>query len=217
MPRVIRSCPPPPFLIKPNHPRGTCKLCGDPIHNAQAQLDRTRMWHPACRYMYRIASNSDIARCAVFMRDLGICRGCGQDCTSYLSLWPREQATILERRGVQGAYRVQLDVPRLYERCSDIVNNPADNPRAKLHAPWLGWWHVDHILALHLVDRSAAEAWRQWWLDNLQTLCQSCHEMKSAEETKARAKADRLRKGPRKSKKQKALERMQRQRDLDLL
>lgn len=168
------------------------------------------MWHPECRYRYRIASNPHIARCAVFMRDRGVCQGCGVDCTHYTSRWPADQMAAL---GItEPRVRVQLDVPRLYARCAEIVNNRNyESPRNMPTAPWLGWWHVDHVLALHLVDRAKPDAWEQWWLPNLQTLCQTCHEAKSAAETTARAKADRLAKGPRKSKRQKAIERRQNQ------
>lgn len=53
-------------------------------------------------------------------------------------------------------------------------------------------WAADHILPLWLVDRKAPDAWKYWTIDNAQTLCESCHQSKTTQEHRARAKIDRL-------------------------
>ena len=56
----------------------------------------------------------------------------------------------------------------------------------------LGEWHVDHAMPLHLIDREAPEAWREWTLPNLRTRCPVCHKKKTAHEAKMRGKVRRL-------------------------
>lgn len=60
-------------------------------------------------------------------------------------------------------------------------------------------WQADHIVPLHLVDRSLpwAELKHFWSIDNLQTLCEGCHNAKSAAEAAARAERRRTVKQPR--------------------
>jgi len=53
-------------------------------------------------------------------------------------------------------------------------------------------WHVDHIFPLWLVDPIDPERWRYWLLDNLQTLCASCHQAKTNSEAASRAKIRRI-------------------------
>lgn len=61
-----------------------------------------------------------------------------------------------------------------------------DGVGSLFEAAWT--WEADHIVPLHLVDRTAADALRFWGAGNLQTLCVPCHKAKTAAEAASRSK-----------------------------
>ena len=126
------------------------------------------------------------ARAAVFRRDMGICRDCGRDCTSYETpllnvlgdpIWPEQN------------YCVQINRERALHYCDHVLKQRSDRGMWPMD---LGNWHVDHAMPLHLVDRSQPDAWQYWTLENLRTRCPECHKAKTAQEAKDRGKVRRI-------------------------
>lgn len=76
-----------PSIRKPPRPlsmdsaqRGQCKFCGDPITGDDGNVNRRASWHPKCATTWAIMNNPSAARAYVFLRDRGVCAGCGLCC-----------------------------------------------------------------------------------------------------------------------------------------
>ena len=191
MARIPRSPPKPPFWdAKP----GICRGCGVQFTTKAGERHMGRRWCANCALDWRVASQPHIARAAVFMRDLGVCHDCGEDCTSYdedIESWCADVREPLGLSPAWGKYRVQINRRRALEWCERMVNK-VGHQRQTHHLIDLGDWHVDHAMPLHLIDREKPDAWREWTLPNLRTRCPSCHAEKTAAEAKARGKVRRL-------------------------
>lgn len=174
---------PPPYPHAKAAP-GFCRACGVGILTAKGQPHKSRKWCDEHRIFGAIVHNPLKGRAAVFMRDMGVCADCGEDCTSYMQ---EDRSKSYLAYGV--SYRVQINREKALEWCETTLWMP---PRVKVWAIDLGEWHVDHICPLHLVDRGRDDAWTYWGMSNLCTLCPSCHEIKTTKEAKGRAKVRRI-------------------------
>jgi len=174
-------------------PKGHCRMCGGPIPSKTGEPHKGRSWCDAHKVEGRIRQHAVFARAAVFLRDRGICKDCGEDCTSYRA-----------PRGPGYSYRVQINRERAADWCERLLTGK-QNPRNRQSTECidLGQWEADHAYPLWLVDRDEPDAWKHWTLENLRTRCPSCHQAKSDKEASQRAKVKRLngtvkkkRKGP---------------------
>jgi len=191
MPRILRTPPKPPHW---NAEPGICRGCGEQFNTKAGERHMGRRWCADCALGWRVAAQHDVARAAVFMRDLGICRDCGTDCTSYevdRETWVPEVRDALGLSHGWGTYRVQINRRRALEWCERVLNKTR-HAKQSLYVIDLGDWHVDHAMPLHLIDRDKPDAWREWTLPNLRTRCPSCHAEKTIKEAKARGKVRRL-------------------------
>jgi 5-methylcytosine-specific restriction endonuclease McrA len=170
---------------------GVCRLCGCDLLKKDGTRARNRRWCAQHGTGWRIASQPIVARAAVFLRDAGVCKDCGEDCTSYEAFIPISLAHIPSEQNSKGTYRVQINRERAVQWCMRILEKSL-NPRQTFYLIDLGQWEVDHIMPLHLVDREDPKAYENWLLGNLVTRCPSCHTAKSNSEAKARAKVRRL-------------------------
>lgn len=202
MRRMTRKPPPSPH---DKAPKGHCRMCGEQILRRDGSLlpNKTRRWCDAHQLEARIMQHVVFARAAVFLRDRGICKDCGEDCTSYIGY---------DLAGFR--YKIQINRERALDWCYSLLWKKGkdgkrrlrpQNPRAPQSAGRidLGQWEADHQFPLWLVDRDKPDAWKYWSLDNLVTRCPSCHQEKTNTEAGRRAWTKRMngetkkkRKGP---------------------
>lgn len=176
MARVPRTPPKPPYW---DADPGVCRGCGKEFLTKAGERAKNRRWCADCAEAWRVAAQSDVARAAVFRRDLGVCHDCGEDCTRYC------------QAGVPKPYMVQINRERALDWCERMLGS-VRHAKQKLYSIDLGAWHVDHAMPLHLIDREKPDAWREWTLPNLRTRCHTCHELKTTHEAKMRGKIRRL-------------------------
>ncbi|HYD97964.1 MAG TPA: hypothetical protein VEH84_01150 [Alphaproteobacteria bacterium] len=150
--------------------RGRCRWCGEPVLRPDGQPNRRRLWHDPCLAAYKLAAWPKEQRRALLKRDRGRCAGCGADC------------------------RPSVPEPRPGRR----VTAPEPLTGGRIPYTKLRWgkrpllpWHADHVVPLFSVDPAAPDALRYWTLENLQTLCETCHKAKCAAEAAGRAGARR--------------------------
>lgn len=80
MPRKsAHRAPPKPRFYHTRNP-GHCRFCGKPIRDDKGRLRTRATWHPACALTWAIMTSPQEARLFVFVRDRGVCSGCGKDC-----------------------------------------------------------------------------------------------------------------------------------------
>lgn len=167
----IRKPPKPPGW---NLPKGYCRFCADEIredNGTRLVLKTAKRWHSwpehNCLQAWKIATDPQFARTQVFLRDFGICAGCGCD--------------------TKGAPPDGFDWAEIIEDLKTI------SPKM---ATWgtmgLGKWELDHIVPLWVIDREEVTALKYWLLGNMQTLCDSCHAEKTGKEAANRAKMKRI-------------------------
>ena len=176
---------PPPYPHAKAAP-GFCRACGESVLTAKGKPHKGRRWCDKHQLDGKVIGDARRARAAVFMRDMGICAECGEDCTSYETLG---HGDVPRCNGGAATYRVQINREKALEWCRKALTLSARQP---IWAIDLGEWHVDHICPLHLVDRERPDAWSYWGMSNLCTLCPSCHEIKTTKEAKGRAKVRRI-------------------------
>lgn len=118
------------------------------------------MWHAECERIFLIAIKPDVAASAVFKRDHGVCANCKLDTDTlrkqFYKAWARTDVTTKEPSKLIKQYPWM----RLWKR---------------------RFWEVDHIKPLWMSNGDIA----YFHLDNLQTLCEPCHEAKSKLDTAA--------------------------------
>ena len=149
--------------------RGKCTWCKGPVKKPKIY------WcSEECVHEYRIRSDSSYARDQVFKRDKGICCGCDLD-TEALKREYLEQREALVREATQ-------DLDERYERLGVKLKLQKFRPR-NLATEHL--WEMDHIIPV-------VEGGGACGLDNLRTLCLSCHKEESAKLAKRLAEKRRL-------------------------
>lgn len=135
-----------------------CRWCDKPILNkADGTPDRRRNWHPECVELYLIRRSPRKLREVVWRRDQGVCAKCGRDTLNEFRLLC---ADLIARTEGHGAFKRKLSAEWYAQRTGDF-------------------WEADHIVPL--IDGGSFD------LDNVQTLCVSCHREKTAAEATARA------------------------------
>lgn len=160
--------------------RGVCRYCGDPVYrldkNGNVRPDMRSWWHkgrvihpdaeaePNCLGEYN--KQGFTFRDQVFVRDQGVCAGCGRDCQAEEEAWrARMPSKAWDADDAADWYDLE------YEE------------RDRQHRAWLaeepGGWQADHIVPL--------EDDGEHTLANAQTLCSGCHTVKTAAENSARA------------------------------
>src|SRR5688572_9621649 len=60
-------------------PMGQCRWCGGNITNEKGKPAMNRHWHPQCVVEFKIAAWPADARFAAWVKNKGICQGCGTD------------------------------------------------------------------------------------------------------------------------------------------
>ncbi len=114
--------PPLPHWKSPN---GQCRWCGEAVLRPDGSLSASR-WHPACVTAYKIAAWPAEARFHVWVKNGGVCQGCGLD---------------LAAEALNGLYKGQT---------GDIAEMRSTLPS------WAPKWQADHIIELVDSDRSLA-------------------------------------------------------------
>jgi len=99
--------------------------------------------------------------------------------------WHPECVTIYRIANFQGDAISHLR-RRDHGVCANCGSTPADRIQNRNGRYDTGWC-ADHVVPLWSVDRNAENAFRYWTLENLQTLCESCHKAKTAREAAERA------------------------------
>lgn len=170
---AIRKPPKPPGW---DLPKGRCRFCADEIredNGTRLVLMTKKRWHAwpehSCQHLWAIANDPAYARIQVWLRDFGICAGCGAD-----------------TKVKAPAKDVSWDEVR--EDLAQVKPNGASG----WSSVSLGAWDVEHTLPLWLADREAPDALRFWLLGNLTTYCKPCHSQKTAREASNRAKIARI-------------------------
>lgn len=165
--------------------RGSCGWCGEPVAEKTEVHGWLKFWHSDCSTEMGIIEQPNLARDAVFVRDLGICIDCGEDWSNaarlvpefYVSAWREhhfddDNSTI----GPDGKRRVQI---HKYDGFAYV----------SLKA--ISLWHVDHKIPLWKVQHMPALQRIEYFkLTNLVTRCEPCHIVKSRRETAERHKFD---------------------------
>ena len=127
-----------------------CRYC-----KKEVQPPRRTFCSDVCVHEWKIRSNVKYLREHVYLRDLGKCAKCGVD-TRYQKIRIEDLSKESRLSGDYSALKDYLKSLRLtlFESTRSI-------------------WHADHILP---VFKGGGET----GLDNIQTLCVSCHKKKSA-------------------------------------
>ena len=157
-----RRLPEPPFT---DAPWGTCRWCGEGISKGDGTQNLRRRWHEACLEEF-LDKDPRRLRSKVFSRDRGVCASCGVD-TEELAADMRRQAQEM----CSGKHFASYD--RAFTEAGIQLRSEGYLIRQSL-------WEADHVVPR--TDDGEDE------LDNMQTLCQPCHRLKTARENSARAK-----------------------------
>ena len=108
--------------------KGTCRWCGDPVLKPDGSAS-VRRWHPACVTAYKIAAWPAEARKAVWVKNGGVCQGCGLDLA---------------------AEALKISQDRYGEHHRNIGDLRTTMPS------WAPKWQCDHIVELVDSDRNPA-------------------------------------------------------------
>lgn len=165
-------------------PRGQCRWCDKPIWwpGKPGVRDTRRNYHykkhgeTDCKRAWEESRSWD-ARAVLKRRDKGVCAQCGHDCEAarlrFLRVWSEEAEP-------RSPFTHASSHPSAEERRREEVER---HLRYRAALEKFGediHWHADHIVAV--VDGG------DHTLDNLQTLCLTCHNAKTAEEVRERAR-----------------------------
>ena len=152
-----------------NAPFGICKWCAKELpRNKNGSISRKTRWHGDCAAEYMLLTDYQTIIQAVFRRDHGICAKCqdpGKLVRRYMGI---------ARENSDGSWSI-----------SATFNYGTENATAIM---WRHIWEADHIVPLwqvkHLPDEERVKFFH---LDNIQTLCKSCHAAKTTYEAGMRA------------------------------
>ena len=169
--------------LHPQGQRGLCGWCGKPVSETTPVRGWLKYWHDACAFEMGVIESPERARAAVLSRDHGICADCGEDWSErYRFAKGGEVATWWMSNTEERAFADQG-----YYRYTEVI--------------WVSLWHVDHKVPLwkvrHMPPLQRLEFFK---LANLVTLCEACHQRKSARETAERFHFKRLAVGGKKRK-----------------
>ena len=164
--------------------RRLCAFCGEILKG------RRRRWcSEACETEAYIRCNPGIARAYVHRRDHGVCASCGLDTTRLRTLL-RDLERLLPRwDGRLYAVGTQQPLPR-FSAISRTTVALWSHALVAAIRPDLAWawrqrhrhlWEADHIV-------SVEDGGGLCGLDGYQTLCVRCHQIKSAQERRERAR-----------------------------
>ena len=143
-------------------PDGTrhCRWCGKVLEG------RRRTWcSSACAEEFQVRFGSNTMRRLVFRRDHGVCSVCGMDTSN-----------------------IKQDVQRIRRSLFDVFGYFRINWPPYVRAQWGPWWNamtfwqVDHILPVVAGGGCCG-------LENLRTLCCTCHHRETADLARRRAVA----------------------------
>lgn len=171
--RQIRRCPY-PF---PGSPRGSCRLCGEPILRADGTVNKLRTWHAECGYFFRLCTEMPLQRSFLYERDGDGCAHCKTKLRRLVKYTERYNIVDIDADGTRHYY-----------------------PWTELKLAWV--CEVDHRIPLWKVETVSDVRARVWYFgpDNLQLLCPPCHAEKTSLETTERAHERRMTKGIRRRK-----------------
>lgn len=159
--------------------KGVCTWCAGPVKAPK------RFWcSPDCIHEFLIRTSGKYLREKTFERDKGFCARCNKDCHADWLKLKRLRNQYLQTYFAKHPSEFLLN--QYWElACSYGVKLPK-NPSAWLvrHRP-RSLWDADHIKAVE-------EGGGGCGLENIQTLCKSCHHIKTAKHTKRRARRKKI-------------------------
>lgn len=152
---------------------GICRWCGCAITDEKTgEISKRRTWHKECLYRYLVCTNAQFMRDHLWRERPHRCEECDRD---------------LEGKHWKPDGRLsQAWIYDSADRCSYQATLVVEADSA---APW----EADHIVPLHLVDRTDPMAWTYWAPRNVRILCLKCHKGVTARQAAARAKVERIR------------------------
>lgn len=163
---------------------GRCRWCGQPVPKGR------RSWcSDGCVTAFQIEAWPSTARTAVAKRDHEVCRLCGRDCgrisryieailanplASHKKNWDYATERYIVTDPDPSLARRRKRWVNLLRRLKMTVSHPWDPKVVVRH-----YWEADHIVP---VVRGGHNT-----LDNLRTLCRSCHRRETARLSRERA------------------------------
>lgn len=177
------------ILALPKNPgadRGHCRWCDKPIWKPGlvGVRDRRRNYHyekhgePDCITAWHDSKSYD-ARHVLFKRDKGICARCGHDAPTALKRFIAAEPKRNEFNEPRSPFTHSSSWPTAAEMAEAAGRYNVALKEFERAWPEDVRWEVDHIVPL--------EDGGDHVIENLQTLCRTCHRAKSAEEASARA------------------------------
>lgn len=176
---------------------GKCDWCGLPQEERTPVRKQLKLRHSVCDTELNIVQNPAAARAALWVRDSGVCAGCGGD-FAFAHHYVPERKRPDGTAGTSFAFNNDR-TGHWFADDSAVLGRGANAVLGVLFTPVrsISMWHVDHKVPLWKVAHMPAiERVAFFKLPNLQTLCDQCHERKSAKETAERHHFDRLARSP---------------------
>lgn len=142
--------------------KGLCKFCCGPLpQKGDKGYHHARLWHPDCTRRFIFLTGPGAQRSTVYARDKGVCACCGRD--------TNQDAVTTEK--------------------PDYFKDGSDAFYAWQKRFFTPLWSLDHIRPLWKSKGLPDEERLAFFeLDNMQTLCPSCHAAKTRREASERAK-----------------------------
>ncbi len=162
-----RRLPEPPFT---DAPWGTCRWCGKGISKPDGTQNLRRRWHQACLDEF-LDLDIGRVRLKVFDRDRGVCAACGVDTSALEAEMRREWQEQRKKQREEGDRWASYDL---------AFTDTGIQLRLEGYLIRQSLWQMDHVVPTTDGGEDV--------LDNLQTLCQPCHRVKTARENSARAR-----------------------------
>jgi 5-methylcytosine-specific restriction endonuclease McrA len=157
--------------------KGRCRLCGD-----KRPPSRRGYCSDECQNGYLMATDLGYVRFRIHERDKGVCAECGLDCDDHeRRVWGYSTMAKVPPKGspAERALRTPHEL-----RVTAIAMLKKNGFAGLTPSSAKTLWNADHIVPV--VDGGS------FLMDNLQTLCLTCHDRKSTTEATLRARRGKL-------------------------